>query len=414
MEEGGGTQQERKKRMTTLGNILWFILGGWIAGTVWVLMGSVCYVTIIGIPFGTACFRIASFAYFPFGKELVDARDVGEGRIAMTGLGNFLWVVLFGLWNSIFFILAGIAMCCGIVTIPFGFAYFKLAAAGFAPLGKRIVSTDMARVIRERKAARELDQRMGEGNKEGAAQAVTDGVARLKAAIEDWKHTPGLALSMGLVLAIATICAFMCWNQNRGRLAVSQGWGNLSETGYSVPSQGTSAKGNSVPRTSSMSASENGNRKQLLETHQKSNQQLAIEDQLELLNIYRKKGQRNQYFRLASHLLDDPATPVDAILSIAGLFALDQNIAAMAYALETASRRDPSRPNVWINLAATYAWKNRTEDALNCVRQALATGGAEARNDILQDARFQPLANNREFRSLVLPSPGALPTGLAK
>ena len=79
----------------------------------------------------------------------------------MTGLANFLWVLLSGLWNSIRFIIAGITMCCGIVTIPFGLACFKLAAAGFAPLGKWIVSTDMARVIRELKARRELDWRTG-------------------------------------------------------------------------------------------------------------------------------------------------------------------------------------------------------------------------------------------------------------
>ena len=152
---------QKEGNMKTLGNILWFILGGgWLAGTMWALQGALCYVTIIGIPFGTACFRIMPFAYAPFGRELVDARDVGEGRIAMTGLANFLWVVLIGLWTSISCILAGIALCCAIVTIPFGIAYFKLAVAAFSPLGKRIVSSEMAKVIRERKAAGELDKRL--------------------------------------------------------------------------------------------------------------------------------------------------------------------------------------------------------------------------------------------------------------
>ena len=148
--------------MKTIGNILWFIIGGgWLAGTLWVLAGALCCVTVIGIPFGMACFRIAPFAYAPFGRELVDARDVGEERIAMTGLANFLWVVLVGLGASIGFIVAGIALCCAIITIPFGLAHFKLAAAAFAPLGKRIVSSDMAKVIRERKASEELNKRLG-------------------------------------------------------------------------------------------------------------------------------------------------------------------------------------------------------------------------------------------------------------
>lgn len=146
--------------MRTLGNIIWFILGGFIGGTVWLLAGVVFCATVIGIPFGLACFRIAVFAYAPFGRELVDARDMGEKRIAGTGLMNFLWVVLAGLWLAILNVLAGIGSFCTIIGIPFGIAYFKLAIASFAPLGKRIVSSDMAAVIRQRKAAAELDKHL--------------------------------------------------------------------------------------------------------------------------------------------------------------------------------------------------------------------------------------------------------------
>ena len=146
--------------MKTIGNILWFILGGFIAGTVWLLAGAVLCVTVIGIPFGLACFRIAAFAYAPFGKELVDARDVGEERVTGTGIANAIWVVIAGLWLWILNVLAGISCCLAIITIPFGIAYFKLAAASFAPLGKRIVSGDMAKVIRQRKASGELDARL--------------------------------------------------------------------------------------------------------------------------------------------------------------------------------------------------------------------------------------------------------------
>jgi tetratricopeptide (TPR) repeat protein len=144
-----------------------------------------------------------------------------------------------------------------------------------------------------------------------------------------------------------------------------------------------------------------------LESRQAAGETLSIEDQMELVEIYRMGGQSPQYLRLASRLLDDPDTPVEAILALAGLFAQDQRVDAMAYALETAARRDPRRPDIWINLAASYAWMNRTDDALRCVRQALSTGGAQARDAILQDSRFQPLADNREFRTLLL---GTRPT----
>lgn len=161
--------------MKTIGNILWFITVGWQYSLLLVLAGVLCYATIVGIPFGVACFRILPFAAAPFGKELVDARDVGEERRAMTGVGNFFWVLLAGLWISVYCILDGIACCVFIIGIPFGLASFKLAVAGFAPLGKRIVSSEMARVIRERKAAADLDRRLGAGEGRGGGHRVGGG-----------------------------------------------------------------------------------------------------------------------------------------------------------------------------------------------------------------------------------------------
>ena len=122
-------------------NILWFILGGgFFAGLLWVLTGTILILTIVGIPFGYAAFRIAGFAAFPFGKELVDARIVGEERVVGTSLANVLWIVLAGIWLAISHVLAGIGLCLTIIGIPFGFAHFRLAGVCFAPLGKRAVS----------------------------------------------------------------------------------------------------------------------------------------------------------------------------------------------------------------------------------------------------------------------------------
>lgn len=127
--------------MALILNILWFILGGGlVAGLLWVLTGTILILTIVGIPFGYAAFRIAGFAAFPFGKELVDARIVGEERVVGTGLANVLWIVLAGIWLAIAHVLAGIGLCLTIIGIPFGFAHFRLAGVCFAPLGKRAVS----------------------------------------------------------------------------------------------------------------------------------------------------------------------------------------------------------------------------------------------------------------------------------
>ncbi len=128
--------------MRLLGNVLWFVFGGGIiAGLSWLLWGVVLALTVVGIPFAFAAFRIAGFAFWPFGRELVDARWVGEDRILGTALANFLWVVLAGIWLTIGHAVVGLTLCLTIIGIPFGLAHFKLASVSFAPLGKRVVST---------------------------------------------------------------------------------------------------------------------------------------------------------------------------------------------------------------------------------------------------------------------------------
>ncbi len=128
--------------MRLLGNVLWFVFGGGIiAGLSWLLWGVVLALTVVGIPFAFAAFRIAGFAFWPFGRELVDARSVGEERILGTALANFLWVVLAGIWLTIGHVVVGLSLCLTIIGIPFGLAHLKLASVSFAPLGKRVVST---------------------------------------------------------------------------------------------------------------------------------------------------------------------------------------------------------------------------------------------------------------------------------
>ena len=56
--------------MRTLGNIIWFITGGWINGLAWLLAGVICCVTIIGIPFAGQFLKIAQLWLMPFGAEV--------------------------------------------------------------------------------------------------------------------------------------------------------------------------------------------------------------------------------------------------------------------------------------------------------------------------------------------------------
>src|SRR5450432_4376876 len=96
--------------MAAIGNVIWFVfMGGFFLGLGWLLAGAILCITVVGIPFGQACFRISSFAFFPFGKELVDARTLGETRIPGTSIANVLWFILAGLWLAIGHLVAAVA-----------------------------------------------------------------------------------------------------------------------------------------------------------------------------------------------------------------------------------------------------------------------------------------------------------------
>lgn len=144
--------------MTFVFNLLWFVFGGFLTGLAWIICGLFCCLTIVLIPFGIACFRISSFAFFPYGKDLVRAEMLGEKRIFGTGLLNFIWVIFFGFWLALAEAIYGIILCITIIGIPWGIACFNISKASFAPLGKRVVSKEMAKIARERWNREQLEK----------------------------------------------------------------------------------------------------------------------------------------------------------------------------------------------------------------------------------------------------------------
>lgn len=141
-------------------NLLWIILGGWIVALGWAFGGILLGITIIGIPLAIAAFRIAGFVLWPFGRELVDARLLGEERISGTAVANFVWIILAGLWLSIAHALSGLAYCLTIIGIPLAIIHFKMASVCFAPLGKRVVDKQLAQAALQRDANARLSTRL--------------------------------------------------------------------------------------------------------------------------------------------------------------------------------------------------------------------------------------------------------------
>ena len=144
--------------MTFVLNLLWFIFGGLWLGLLWSLAGALCFVSVVLIPFGFACFRIAAFAFLPFGKDVVPTEMMGGKRIFGTGLLNVIWVILFGFELALIHAFYGVFFCVTIIGIPWGIACFNLSKVSFAPLGKQVVSKDMAKAARERWNKEKLDK----------------------------------------------------------------------------------------------------------------------------------------------------------------------------------------------------------------------------------------------------------------
>ena len=134
--------------MSFLGNLIWLIFGGFVMGLGWWAAGCIAFLSIIGIPWGRACFVIGEFAFLPFGRTAVDRQrvtkqaDIGTGELGT--LGNILWCLVFGIWLAIGHLVSAFFCCITIIGIPFGLQHLKLAGISLAPIGKTIVTNEEA------------------------------------------------------------------------------------------------------------------------------------------------------------------------------------------------------------------------------------------------------------------------------
>lgn len=119
--------------MKFIGNIIWLIFGGIFMALGWFLAGLLLTVTIIGIPFGAQCFKIAAFTLFPFGKE-VDLGNFGFGGFVF----NIIWILVFGWELAVGHLVSAFFCAITVVGIPLAFQHLKLAQLAFMPFGARI------------------------------------------------------------------------------------------------------------------------------------------------------------------------------------------------------------------------------------------------------------------------------------
>ena len=142
--------------MTAIGNLIWFIFGGIIMGLAWCFFGLLAFISIVGIPWGRSCFVIAGFSFFPFGKEAIArdeltlSEDIGTGGLGMVG--NIIWFIFAGFWLALGHVFSAIACFVTIIGIPFALQHLKLAGMSISPIGKTVVTKEVAAAARNANA----------------------------------------------------------------------------------------------------------------------------------------------------------------------------------------------------------------------------------------------------------------------
>ncbi len=146
--------------MRFVGNAIWFVFGGAILALIWLIGAALFAISIIGLPVARASLEIAKMSAFPFGKDVVHVRELDAKGLstvtAVTGtigfLANIVWALTFGWVLFLGHIIAGVLNCITIIGIPFGIQSFKLAGISLWPVGRRVVSVELAKLAREENA----------------------------------------------------------------------------------------------------------------------------------------------------------------------------------------------------------------------------------------------------------------------
>lgn len=122
--------------MNLLGNIIWLVFGGLVAAIGYVVGGFVLCITIVGIPWGLQCFKLASVVLWPFGKSIVPKQG-GEGCLSL--LCNIIWLLCGGLYTAIIHLVFAAIFYITIIGIPFGRQHLKLMELSLLPFSRNVI-----------------------------------------------------------------------------------------------------------------------------------------------------------------------------------------------------------------------------------------------------------------------------------
>lgn len=122
--------------MNFIGNLIWLIFGGFAAAMGYIFGGFLLCLTIVGIPFGLQCFKIATLVLWPFGRKVVPSNNSGG---CFSLIFNIIWLLCGGLYTAVVHLIFAALLAITIIGIPFARQHLKLMELSLMPFGKEII-----------------------------------------------------------------------------------------------------------------------------------------------------------------------------------------------------------------------------------------------------------------------------------
>lgn len=124
--------------MRTILNLIWLVFAGFWLFLAYIFFGVIACLFIITIPAGVACFRMASYALWPFGRTVVVNPQAG----AASAFSNVVWFLVAGVWLAVGHITTAAAQAVTIIGIPLAVANVKMIPVTCFPFGKIVVTAN--------------------------------------------------------------------------------------------------------------------------------------------------------------------------------------------------------------------------------------------------------------------------------
>jgi uncharacterized membrane protein YccF (DUF307 family) len=119
-----------------IGNIIWLVFGGFAAAIGYIFGGFILCLTVVGIPWGLQCFKIASLVIWPFGKKVVPKYG---GHGCLSTIFNIIWLIFGGFYTALVHLIFAAILFITIIGIPFAKQHLKLMEISFVPFSRDVI-----------------------------------------------------------------------------------------------------------------------------------------------------------------------------------------------------------------------------------------------------------------------------------